>query len=492
MVETYDGVYIDGTWRDLDHHLESEFPFTGDSWARFPRADAEIVDDAVTAAREALAGEWGDLSPVDRAELLERLARCLDDRADEIAHAETLDNGKPLRETRAMASAIPDWFQFFAAVCRTLDERALHPPGKNAFVYTQHDPVGVAAMITPYNSPLMLGTWKLAPALAAGASVVLKPSKLTPISSLTFARCVEDAGFPPGAVNVVTGTGSEVGEALVNHDGVDKISFTGGTDVGRTIAAEAGNNIVPLTLELGGKSANIVFDDARLENAINGAVPGMFKAAGQSCTAGSRLLAHESLYDDLVAGIVEQARAIRLGDPRDLETEMGPITTEEQLEKIESLVASAREEGATLECGGNRVSVDGCDRFFEPTVFGDVTREMSIANEEVFGPVLSVIPFDGDDTAIEIANQTRYGLAAGLWTENYRRAHRVASELDVGRVWVNMYKASSFAAPQGGRNDSGYGIENGIEAIEEYANPKSIWMNLDETVEPSYSESVTR
>lgn len=478
MTEEYSSIFIGGEWLEVSDSLESRFPYTQEAWSTVPRCTEAEVDQAVAAARDALTGEWGGLTRRERARLLDELAARLADHTERFATVETHDNGKPITETRGMAEAIPEWYEFYGSVCRTREGESRSIPEQDAFVYTDHEPVGVVAAITPYNSPLLLATWKIAPALAAGAPVVLKPSERTSASALEFAKCVDDVGFPPGAVNVVVGTGAEVGAPLSAHQGVDLVSFTGGTDAGRSVASDAASNLTPTILELGGKSANIVFANADLERCIPASVAGMFGGTGQSCTAGSRLFVQDTLYETVVEKVVERVESITLGDPREPETDMGPLAFEEQVAKVERLLQQGLSEGATCRYGGERTRIDDCSLFFEPTVLTGVRNDMTIAQEEVFGPVLSIIPFRAEADVVAMANDTRYGLAAGVWTEDFRRARRVAGQLDVGRVWVNMYKASSYAAPQGGQKASGYGVENGIEAVASFTKPKSVWVSM--------------
>lgn len=347
-------------------------------------------------------------------------------------------------------------------------------------MYTRREPAGVVGAILPWNSPLLLLTFKLAPALAAGCTFVMKTAEQTPASTLELGKLFEEAGFPPGVFNVVSGFGSTAGRALVRHPGVDKVAFTGSTETGISIMKDAADHLAKVTLELGGKSPNIVFDDADVEAAANGAVSGIFAATGQTCIAGSRLLVQQSIHDELVDKLTEKAANIKLGDPLEMETEMGPIAFKEQQEKIIGYIRSGKEEGAHVAHGGevptNPELQDGY--FIEPTILTDVTNEMEIAREEIFGPVLSVILFQDEEEAIRQANDTRYGLAAGVWTKDLQRAHRVAHALKVGTVWVNSYRTISFNTPFGGYKMSGLGLENGLEVLKEYTNVKSIWVEL--------------
>jgi aldehyde dehydrogenase (NAD+) len=410
---------------------------------------------------------------------MRRLATLLRRDAEELAVLESTDNGKLLRETRAQCAAIADHLDYFAGAADKL-EGSVIPSGKpNFLVYTQHVPVGVVALLLPWNSPLYLTMFKLAPALAAGCSVVIKPSEATPVTALELARRVEEAGFPPGVVNVVTGSGPLTGQALVAHPGVSKVSFTGSTRTGIAVAQSALGHLAYADLELGGKSANVVFEDADLEAAANGVIAGVFAATGQTCIAGSRLVVQESVREALLERLVARARTIRLGDPTDPDTEMGPIATEAQHAKIDAMVRDAVAAGARVLVGaGEGVTLPERGRFAAPTILADVAPEAEIAQEEVFGPVLVVQPFGDEDEAVALANGTVYGLAAGVWTNDVRRAHRVAGRLRAGTVWVNSYRVLSYAVPFGGMGASGVGRENGIDAIRSFTETKSVWVEM--------------
>jgi (Z)-2-((N-methylformamido)methylene)-5-hydroxybutyrolactone dehydrogenase len=348
------------------------------------------------------------------------------------------------------------------------------------FNFTREEPLGVVAAITPWNSPLLLATWKLAPALAAGNTVVWKPSEFSSVSAFAFGELFEKAGFPPGVVNIVTGFGGEVGEPLITHQDVAKVAFTGGDKTGEHVYGLAARGIKPVTLELGGKSANIVFDDADLDQAVKGVVSGIFAATGQTCIAGSRALIQRSIHADFVERLLALAKTARMGDPLDPSTQVGPVTTRPQYEKVLDYIRIAKEEGAVVRLGGTPAQREECGTgwFVEPTIFTDVNPEMRIANEEVFGPVLSVIPFDDEDEAVRIANNTVYGLAAGVWTQSIRRALMMSERLEAGTVWVNTYRAVSYMSPFGGYKRSGIGRESGIEAIRDYLQTKSVWIDI--------------
>jgi (Z)-2-((N-methylformamido)methylene)-5-hydroxybutyrolactone dehydrogenase len=457
--------------------FDSVDPFLGASWATAADGDARDVDLAVAAAREALAGPWGQLSGFGRARLMRRLGDILTRDADQLAEVETRDTGKLLREMRGQLASIPDWFYYFAGLADKLEGTTIPSDKSNFLVYTRREPAGVIAAIVPWNSPLLLLCWKLAPALAAGCTVVAKPSDYSPASAVELADKMAEAGFPPGVFNVVTGFGPAVGKALAAHPDVDKVAFTGSTAVGAEVAKAAAGNITGVLLELGGKSAHVVFADADLDATCNGVLAGVFAATGQTCMAGSRLLVQREVHDALVARIVDRAGSIRLGDPRDLETEMGPLATEPQYRKVLSFFASATADGATVAAGGRPEERLG-GYFVQPTVLTGVTPGMSVAGEEVFGPVLAVLPFDTEDEAVALANSTRYGLAGAVWTKDIHRGHRVAHALRAGTVWINAYRVVGPDVPFGGYGMSGIGRENGMDAVREYTQTKAIWVEL--------------
>ncbi|WP_272599328.1 aldehyde dehydrogenase [Solirubrobacter phytolaccae] len=468
---------IGGAWVEAGSgaRFESVNPFLGQPWATVPRADASDVDAAVRAARDAFV-DWSRTTPVVRGKLLRRLADLIAERASSIARVETTDNGKLIREMEGQLRGLADYYHYFAGAADKVGGETLPADRDNFFVYTLREPLGVVAAITPWNSPVLLASWKIAPALAAGCCVVVKPAEQAPCSTLEFAQLFEEAGFPPGVLNVVTGFGDEAGAPLVEHPGVDKVAFTGGTKTGRAVMRGAASHLARVTLELGGKSPNIVFADADLDAAANGVVAGIFAATGQTCMAGSRLLVQESVHDELVARLAARAASIRMGDPLDPETEMGPVAFEGHMEGVLAAIASASDEGAQLVAGGARGDSPGY--FVQPTIFGAVTNDMRLAREEIFGPVLAAIPFADEDEAVALANDTAFGLAAGVWTRDVQRAHRMARALRAGTVWVNAYRAVGPAAPFGGYKDSGIGRENGIQAISEYTETKTVWIEL--------------
>ena len=456
---------------------ESLDPYRGTAWARVPDAGAGDVDDAVAAARDALEGPWAQLTATRRGELLQAIADLVLRDADALAELETRDNGKLLREMRGQMTVLAQWYRYFGGLADKVEGSVIPTDKANFLVYTRNEPVGVVAAIVPWNSPLLLLAWKLAPALAAGCTVVVKPSDHAPVSVLAFARLFAEAGFPPGVVNVVTGWGPETGAALAQHPGVDKIAFTGSTSVGRLIAHAAADNLTPVLLELGGKSAQVVFDDADLDAAANGIIGGIFAATGQTCMAGSRVLAHRDIHDELVRRVAQRSAAIVLGDPLDPATEMGPVSNRRQFDTVRGYLDLAAEDGATAVLGGaDRVPGDGL--FIPPTILTDTRPGMRVVDEEIFGPVAAFQAFADEDEAIALANGTRFGLAAAVWTGDVRRAHRVAARLRAGTVWVNAYRVVAPQVPFGGMGDSGIGRENGQQAIREYLDTKAVWVEL--------------
>ena len=457
---------------------DSRNPYTDQPWATVPDGGSADVDAAVQAAGAALHGPWGAMTGFERAALLRELATLLARDAQALAELETRDNGKLLRETLGQMKALPDWLNYFAGIADKIQGDVIPSDRRNFMVYTRHEPVGVVGAIVPWNSPLLLLMWKLAPALAAGCTLVVKPSDYTPVTALELGRRVLEAGIPAGVFNVVTGFGPEVGQALVSHPDVDRIAFTGSTSTGRAVARAAAENLTQTSLELGGKSAQLVFPDADLDAACNGIVAGIFAASGQTCIAGSRLIVHESIHDELIARLVDRARTIKLGDPLDMATEMGPLANVNQLNTVLGFLERAIEAGAKVATGG-RTSPDHGALFFEPTVLTGVQPDMEVAQEEIFGPVLSVLTFTDDADAVRLANSTKYGLAAGLWTRDLARAHTIAHRLKAGTVWVNSYRVVAPNVPFGGVGASGWGRENGLDAVKDYTETKAVWLELE-------------
>jgi (Z)-2-((N-methylformamido)methylene)-5-hydroxybutyrolactone dehydrogenase len=468
--------------------VEVRSPLTGDLLGLVSDATPDEVHDAVSAAEQTFTETWRRTTGLERGRLMHRFADLIDEHAEELGRLETADNGKLLRETTVQARFAARNYRFFAGIADKLTGLTIPMDSVSTFDYTLREPVGVAALITAWNSPMQLLANKLAPALAAGNCVVVKPSELAPRSTLRAAELIAEAGFPPGVFNVITG-GRDAGAALAADARLGVISFTGSVPTGQAIAASAAKNLVPVALELGGKSANIIFDDANLDRAVIGAVAGIFAASGQSCIAGSRLLVHNGVYDEVAQRVTERARAIKIGDPSLESTQMGPAANVAQHTRILTMIEAGLASGAKLATGGGAVNDPALAKglFIEPTVFVDVDPSSRIAQDEIFGPVLSIIRFDTEQEAITIANGTEYGLASGIWTDNLSRAHRVARELLAGMVWVNTYRASAAQAPFGGVKKSGYGRERGIEAIDAYLRTKNVMVDLSDSLRDPFS-----
>lgn len=480
-------MYIDGefTLGESQEFIDSYNPFTAKVWTKVPRGTESDANSAVMAAKNAFHHpSWRGLSATDRGKLLYKLGDLIAENAKRIAEVEVRDNGKLFAEMHVQLQNIPSIYYYYAGLADKIEGRVTPINKPDVFHFTKHEPLGVVVAIVPWNSPLMITAWKLAPALAAGNTVVLKPSEYASASALEFIKLVEQAGFPPGVVNVVTGYGHEVGAALVAHPDVAKVTFTGGSETGAEVYQAAAKGIKRVSLELGGKSPNIVFADANIDNAIKGAISGIFAASGQTCIAGSRLLVERSIYDEFLQRLVDFAKTAKVGDPMQETTQVGPVTNTNQLEKILNYIEIAKNEGARCVLGGERATGSGLGEgwFVQPTIFADVNNQMRIAQEEVFGPVLSVIPFDDEKEAIQIANDIIFGLASGVWTQDYKRALRMIDAIEAGTVWVNTYRAFSFMAPFGGYKQSGIGRENGQEAIYDYLQTKSVWLCTAEEI----------
>jgi aldehyde dehydrogenase (NAD+) len=470
-------MFIGGEWTDAASGatFESINPYSGRPWALIPRAGPEDVERAVRAAHAAFTqGDWPKLTATQRGALLRRLGDLIGPKARHLAEVEVRDNGKLLLEMAAQTQYMAQWYYYYGGLADKIEGAVLPTDKADVFNYTRYEPLGVVAALVPWNSPLLLTAWKLAPALAAGNTVVIKPSEFTSASTLEFMKLVEEAGFPKGVVNVVTGFGPDVGAPLVEHPLVAKIAFTGSDATGQNEAAARG--LKRVSMELGGKSPNIVFDDAHIDNAVKGAISGIFAATGQTCIAGSRLLVQRSIHDAFVEKLVAFAKTARMGDPMESDTQVGPVTTPPQYQKVLDYLEIAKREGAKPVLGGSKATQFG-GYFVQPTIFTGVRNSMRIAQEEVFGPVLSVIPFEDEEEAIAIGNDVVYGLAAGVWTQNIKRALTLAHRLQAGTVWVNTYRAVSFMSPFGGYKRSGIGRESGQDMIREYLQTKSVWIS---------------
>ena len=484
-MKTY-GHYINGNHIDPSNNdtFDSNDPYTGEVWAKIARGSENEINLAVSAAKDALDGEWGSYSPSKRGKLLLSLAELSEKNAERLAEIEVRDNGKLMAEMAAQTAYMGEWYRYYGGLADKIEGTVIPSDKADTFNYTRYEPLGVIGMITPWNSPLLLLAWKLAAALAAGNTAVVKPSEFTSASTIEFMDLIEQAGFPPGVVNTVTGYGLDVGSPLVNHRDVAKIAFTGSNVSGQKVYEAAASSFKRVSLEMGGKSPNIVFEDADIEAAVMGAISGIFAATGQTCIAGSRLLLQRSIHDEFVERLVKIAGDAKIGDPKSSETHIGPVTTPPQYQKILDYIAIAKKEGAKCILGGEPYTGPGAkgNQFVQPTIFTGVNNKMRIAQEEVFGPVLSVIPFDNEDEAIKIANDIDFGLAAGVWTRDIGRSFRMSEKLKAGTVWVNTYRAVSYTSPFGGYKHSGLGRESGQNAIYDYLQTKSVWVSTKTSV----------
>jgi acyl-CoA reductase-like NAD-dependent aldehyde dehydrogenase len=476
---------IDGQWVDSasGKTFVTPNPATGAPLAEVAEGDQEDIDRAVAAARKAFGGKWSKISARDRGRMIYKLAQLLEAKSQEMAEIETADNGKPIMES--MYVDIPgavENFEYFAGWATKIEGETIPVPGP-FFNYTLREPVGVCGAIIPWNFPLLMSAWKLAPALAAGNTVVLKPAEQTPLSALELGKLILEAGFPPGVVNIVPGFGPTAGAALAGHTGIDKIAFTGSTDVGKIIAKTAADNLTKVSLELGGKSPNVIFADANLDQAVTATMMGIFFNQGQICCAGSRVFLQDEIKDEFLSRLSEKAGKIKIGDPTDKGTQMGPQVSADQLERVQSYMDIARGEGATVMSGGECPAMEGDLKggyFFQPTIFSGVTNDMRVAREEIFGPVVSAISFSDEADLLRQANDTMYGLAAGIFTRDIVRAHRFARDVKAGVVWINTFNMLNAASPFGGFKQSGYGREMGKHALDLYTQTKSVWVDLSD------------
>jgi acyl-CoA reductase-like NAD-dependent aldehyde dehydrogenase len=476
-------LFIDGKWVDAESGktFTTPNPATGATLAEVSEGDKADIDKAVAAARKAFDGPWSKVSARDRGRMMYKLSQLIEAKIPELAALETADNGKPIKETTYVdLPQVVENFEYFAGWATKIEGETIPVPGQ-MFNYTLREPVGVCGQIIPWNFPLLMAAWKLAPALAAGNTIVLKPAEQTPVGAMELASLIQEAGFPDGVVNVVPGYGETAGAALASHPGIDKVAFTGSTEVGKIIARTAADNLTKVSLELGGKAPNIVFADADIEQAVSGAMMGIFFNQGQVCCAGSRLFLDARVKDEFLDRFKERAGRVRVGDPMDKNTQMGPQVSEEQLNRIKGYVDIAKGEGATVLSGGCPPQLEGDFQkgfFFQPTIFGEVKNTMRVAQEEIFGPVVSVITFEGEEDLIRQANEVVFGLSAGIWTKDITRAHRFAKAIKAGTVWINTFNMFNAASPFGGYKQSGYGREMGKHALEMYTHVKSVWVDL--------------
>jgi acyl-CoA reductase-like NAD-dependent aldehyde dehydrogenase len=472
---------IDGQWIETSKHFDTINPATGEVLTQIAEASPADVDRAVAAARRAFEdrnGAWRKLSASERGRLIWKLADLLEKNMDEFAELETLDNGKPIFESRYVDMPIViDVLRYYAGLATKIHGETVNT-FETAFTYTLREPIGVVGMIVPWNFPLLLASWKLGPALACGNTVVWKPAEQTSLTAIRFGELAIEAGVPAGVINIVTGAG-EVGRAMVQHPGIDKIAFTGSTEVGKEIMRNGADTLKRITLELGGKSPNIVFADADIDSAVKGAINGIFYGKGEVCNAGSRLFIESKVQDEFLEKLAARASKMRPADPLDPKTRMGAIVSQQQMQTVLSYIDAGKSEGAKLVSGGNRVNLDGSQGYFvEPTIFRDVRNDMKIAREEIFGPVLATLSFDDLDQVIDLANQNEYGLAAAVWTRDIKKAHTVSRRLKAGTVWINTYGLMDASLPFGGYKKSGFGRELGAHAMEHYTELKTVWLNM--------------
>ncbi|OIK14986.1 betaine-aldehyde dehydrogenase [Bacillus sp. MUM 116] len=472
-------LYINGEFVESysSKTFETYNPATEEVLATVYEAGKEDINHAVKAAKAAFEeGTWSKMSAAERARLIYKLADLVEEHQEELAQLDTLDNGKPIHETRAVdLPGTIEQFRYFAGWATKVMGQTI-PVSGHYLNYTRHEPVGVVGQIIPWNYPINMVSWKVAPALAAGCTIVLKPAEQTPLSALYFAELVEKAGFPPGVINIVPGFGAIAGNAIVEHPDVNKISFTGSTPIGKQIMKKAADTMKRLTLELGGKSPNIILPDADLSKAIPGVFAGIMFNQGEVCSAGSRVYVHRDQFDEVVSGMVELAKKVKLGNGLDEETSMGPLVSKRQQERVFEYINTGVQEGAKIVSGGGKSDIG---YFIEPTIFIGVEEHMTIAKEEIFGPVVVVMAYDTVDEVIERANHSPYGLGAGIWTENVKAAHKIANQLKSGSVWINCYDAIDPASPFGGYKQSGFGRDLSAYALESYTEIKSVWVNLD-------------
>lgn len=475
-------LFINGNWREGSEQqtMRSISPASGEPWASFACASPQDVEDAVAAAKAALdAPDWRDMLPTSKGKLLFKLADLIDAAAEIIGRVETTDSGKLASETISQTRYVSDYYRYFAGLADKIEGAVLPIDKPDMHVFTKRKPIGVVAAIVPWNAQMFLTATKLGPALAAGCTVVIKASEIAPAPMLEFAKLIEQAGFPKGVVSVITGDADNCAIPLTRHPDVDRIAFTGGPNTARQVVRNSAENFAVTSLELGGKSPIVVFDDANIENAVNGLIAGNFGASGQSCVAGSRAFIQRGIFDTIATQITDRCKHIKVGDPQDADTHLGPLCTVAQVERIEHTLRQSVSQGATILAGGNKPN-NLSDYFFNPTLVACESPDTATMNVEMFGPVMSLLPFDTEAQAIKLANSTAYGLGSGIFTESLARAHRVSDRLRSGICWVNTYRAVSPIAPFGGFNQSGYGREAGIDSIMDYTRTQTTWINTSD------------
>lgn len=473
------GLFVNGRFTEpvSQNAISSINPANAEPWYQITDATKSDIDDAVTAAKAALQNpQWANITQTARGKYLRKIGDLIAEHGERLAQIETLDNGKLIKEMRAQMSSLPETYYYYAGMADKVMGETIPVNKSDVFNFTLREPIGVVGIIVPWNSPLYLLSNALAPSLAIGNTVVIKPAENTSASALEFAALIREAGVPDGVVNIVTGLGETAGDALTRHPGLNKLAFTGGTDTGRKVATNAASNLIPCTMELGGKSPHVIFEDSDPDRAANGIVAGVFAAGGQTCIAGSRCFLQESIYDQFLQSLISKANEVIIGDPMADETQLGPLALESQMNKVLDYVNVGLSDGGIVKAGGKRSnqSYQNNGFYVEPTVFTDVSNDMRIAREEIFGPVVAVMPFKDEQELIEKANDTIYGLAAGIWTQDIDRAMRFAKQIDAGTVWVNTYRSASFMSPFGGFKQSGYGKHNGYEGIREFSRLKNV------------------
>jgi len=494
-IKDYYGFWLNGEERDTVNSMEVENPATGEIISRVASCSKEDVNEAVASSSKAFA-LWSKMHASERGRILNKAAAIMRDRIDSLAEMETLQTGRCLREYKAQLSRVPEWLEYHAALGLTMEGQSPPFTDEDHLAYVKRVPLGVCALITPWNHPLLIANKKISVALAAGNTVVVKPPSPAPCSVIELARILTDAGAPPGVINVVPGAGRDTGPPLITHKDIVKVDLTGGTETGYTIGEMAGRNAKHYCAELGGNAPVVVFDDCDIEQAINGVAFAAFVASGQTCVSGKRVLIQRGVYEEIVNGLVNKANSILLGNPMNMDTQMGPIVSRSQWELVSSQVQAGVNEGAVIIAGGKKPSLERCSlidgHFYEPTILADVKPEMSCFQDEIFGPVITVMPFEDENEALKLANDSRFGLGCSIWTKDIGKAHRVARDTRAGVIWINAHHRNSPDTPWGGFKESGIGRENGMEAFREYTETKSVVVNISEKKENWFGDSKAR